>query len=314
MSPLWSAGRAAPCLLACRSDRARPAGPGNQVASVRRPTSVPTRTVLAGATAAAAALAISLSGCGGAGAANRTSTPTTRPAGARSPSPANAGSLSPVILTAGSTGAGSSGSGTITTEGVGTVSGAPDTMTLSINVSTSATHASAALAQNNSVAMAVQQALERGGVLVKDIQTTGLSLQQTYPPTPAGYQVDDEVSATVRNLLTAGAVIDSAVAAAGDAGRLDGVSFSMSDTSPLMVAARQQAVAAARSDAVQLAAAAGAHLGALVSLTDQSQPTNSGTIFGAQSAAGTAASVPVPVRPGTQQLTVDVTAVWDVVP
>lgn len=193
------------------------------------------------------------------------------------------------------------------------MSGAPDTMTVSINVSTSAAHASTALAHNNSVASAVQQALEGDGVIAKDIQTTGLSLQQTYPPTPLGYQVDDELSATVRNLSRAGAVIDDAVTAGGDAGRLNGVSFSMSDASPLKAAARQQAVAAARSDAVQLAAAAGTHLGALVSLTDQSQPTNTGTFSGLQNAAAAPAAA-VPVRPGTQQLTVDVTAVWDVGP
>ena len=146
----------------------------------------------------------------------------------------------------------------------------------------------------------------------KDVQTTGLSLQQSYPPNPANYQVDDQVSATLRNLSRAGTVIDDAVAAAGDAGRLNGVSFSMSDTNPLMAAARQQAVAAAHADALQLAAAAGEHLGALVSLTDQPQPNNPGVFYGA--AASAAKTAPVPVQPGTQQLSVNVTAVWDVLP
>jgi hypothetical protein len=205
------------------------------------------------------------------------------------------------------------GLSTITTEGVGTVTGAPDTATVGIAVSTSAPHAAAALAHNNSVAAAVQRALQSDGVATADIQTTGLSLQQTYPPSPAGYQVYDEVTATLRNLALAGTVIDNAVAAAGDAGRLNEVNLSMADTDPLMAAARSQAVNSAKLQAEQLAAAAEAHLGTLVSLTDQAAPQPYPMYAGSAgaSAAG-GGSPPVPLQAGTQQLTVDVTAVWRV--
>jgi uncharacterized protein YggE len=185
-------------------------------------------------------------------------------------------------------------------------------MTVSVRVSTSDPHAAAALAHNNAITLAVQQALQRDGVAAKDIQTTGLSLQQTYPPTAAGYEVDDEVSATLHNLARAGSAIDDAVAAAGDAGRLDGVSFSMSDTSPLMAAARQQAVTAARADAGQLAAAAGESLGGLRSLTEETNQNSPVPYSQVPTAAGSASAAPVPVQPGTQQLSVVVTAVWDV--
>jgi uncharacterized protein YggE len=184
-------------------------------------------------------------------------------------------------------------------------------MTVSIRVSTSGIHAAAALARNNALTLAVQHALERDGVAVKDIQTTNLSLQENYPPSPAGFEVDHEVSATLHNLARAGSAIDDAVTAAGDAGRLDGVVFSISDTSPLMGAARQQAVAAARTDAGQLAAAAGEQLAGLRSLTDQTQQ-NPPVLYPQSSAAvGSAESAPVPVQPGTQQLSVVVTAVWN---
>jgi hypothetical protein len=184
-------------------------------------------------------------------------------------------------------------------------------MTVSIQVSTSGPHAATALSRDNALTLAVQHALQRDGVAVKDIQTTGLSLQQTYPPNAAGYEVDDQVSATTHHLALAGAAIDDAIAAAGDAGRLNGVTFSMSDTSPLMAAARQQAVAAARADAAQLAVAAGAHVVGLRSLTEQ---TNQGTMRPypqSAMAAGSASAPAVPVQPGTQQMSVVVTAVWD---
>jgi uncharacterized protein YggE len=185
-------------------------------------------------------------------------------------------------------------------------------MSVSVRVSTTDVHAAAALARNNAITLAVQRTLERDGVAAKDIQTTDLSLQETYPPGPGGFEADDEVTAKLHDLTKAGSVIDDAVATAGDAGRLDGVSFSLSDTSPLMAAARQQAVAAARTDAAQLAAAAGERLGALRVLTDETYP-NSPEPYSALPAASSApTTVPVPVQPGTQQLSVVVTATWSV--
>ena len=262
---------------------------------------------LAGILATTSVLA--LAGCGGHANSARTSN-----AAPRSGSPQASGQQTMFAQATGPAPAWSSDAGTITTTGLGRVSGTPDTMTVSIQVSTSGPHAAAALTRDNVLTLAVQHALQRDGVAAKDIQTTGLSLQQTFPPNAAGYEVDDEVSATMRHLALAGAAIDDAIAAAGDAGRLDGVTFSMSDTSPLMAAARQQAVAAARSDAAQLAAGAGESLVGLRSLTEQ---TNQDTVVPyrqATAAAGSATAAPVPVEPGTQQMSVVVTAVWDVRP
>ena len=252
------------------------------------------RAYLVPAAAMTAALTLGLTACGGGGGGGaRTSDPS-------SPAPAPAAVL-----------ASTSGAGTLTTVGVGTVAGEPDTLTLGISVTTTAPHASTALAENNVIAARVQQVLQGDGVAAADLQTTGLSLQQAYPASN-GYQVDDQVTATVRNLSKAGTVIDAALAAAGDAGRLDMANLSMSTTSPYMGAARQQAVAAARLDAEQLAAAAGERLGPLVSLTDQTQQP--GPIFSANSAAASASSTPVPIQPGTQEVTVSVTGVWSISP
>jgi len=257
------------------------------------------------AAAVAAALALALASCGSS--PSRTAAPAKR-----TPTAA--------ILTSGpqATGSATGAAGTITTQGVGTINGTPDTLTIDIDVSTTALHAAGALAHNNAVAATVQQALERDGVTAANIQTTGLSLQPPYPPGQPDYQVDDSVTATLQSLARAGTVIDDAVAAAGDAGRLDGVNLSISDTSPYLAAARTQAVVAAHTEAEQLAAAAGERLGALVSLSDQPQQSNDylpeGTFAGASAGATSASATPVPVQPGTQQLTVDVTGVWAVAP
>jgi uncharacterized protein YggE len=207
---------------------------------------------------------------------------------------------------------------TVTSEGVGTVTGAPDTLTVGIGVSTTNLHAAAALQQNNTIAAAVQSALEADGVAQTDIQTTGLSLQQNYDSggNPDGYTVYDEVTATVKQLAKAGTIIDDALAPAGDSGRLDQVSFSMSDTDPLMAAARQQAVQSAKVQAQQMAVAAGGQLGALVSLSDVTDQDGSPSFEnGVASSAGFSASAmaPVPLQPGKQQVSVNVYAVWQVV-
>lgn len=205
-----------------------------------------------------------------------------------------------------------SGVSTITTYGVGTVNGQPDTLTITVDVSTTALHAGEALQQNNVLTTAVQTALEHDGVAPTDLQTANLSVQQAYP-TSQGYQVDDQVSATITDLARAGTIIDDALAAAGDAGRLDSATLSMSDTNPLLGTARQEAVNSARVDAQELAAAAGERLGPLVSLTDETQQPNTTEPFGTNAgAASPSAAAPIPIQPGTQQLSVDVTAVWAV--
>lgn len=260
---------------------------------------------LAGIVAATSMLA--LSGCGGRTNSARTSNAPPRSGSAQAAE--QQASLAPTTAPAPGSPA---DAGTITTTGTGRVSGTPDTMKVSIQVSTSGLHAAIALGHDNALTLAVQHALQRDGVATKDIQTTGLSLQQTYPPSVAGYEVDDEVSATIHYLAGAGAAIDDAIAAAGDAGRLNGVTFSMSDTSPLIAAARQQAVGAARSDAAQLAVAAGAHLVGLRSLTEQANQDSPMPYGQAAAAAGSASAPAVPIQPGTQQMTVVVTAVWDV--
>ncbi|MGH9114830.1 MAG: SIMPL domain-containing protein [Acidimicrobiales bacterium] len=267
---------------------------------------MPTRTVLLAGVATALGAALILAGCGG----------SSRPGAARPPDvPASWSATVPegrAVLAASTGTSAPAAPGTITTAGVGTVDGTPDTMKIGIGVSTNAPHAAQALSQNNSLAAAVQKALESDGVAAADIQTTGLSLQQSYSPNPAGYQVFDDVTATLRDLSKAGTVVDDAIAAAGDAGRLEWVDLSLADTSPLMAAARKQAVQSAQVQAQQLAAAAGEHLGALVSLTDQAPQGYPQPMLGNFAASGAVAAPAVPVQPGTQQLTVDVTGVWQV--
>ena len=201
----------------------------------------------------------------------------------------------------------------LTTRGTGRVPGSPDVMTVTLGVEVTAGKAVDALAQNSAKAHAVIAALTGGGVDAKDIQTAQLSLWPEYAPNRpvvTGYHVTDTVTAKLRDMAKAGSVIDGAVAAAGDAGRLQGVSFAIDDAGALKAQARKDAVAQARQQAEQMAAAAGVKLGALRSLREVTQ--DSPAYYPMAGTAAQASSAPTPIQPGTQELTVVVEATWDV--
>jgi uncharacterized protein YggE len=199
----------------------------------------------------------------------------------------------------------------ITVTGSGTVSGAPDQLMLYMGVQTNGSSVSAALQRANRAVGAVTRALARSGVRGSDIQTSGLSIQPNYTGSsvvPAGYAVSESIDVTLRTLTAAGTQISDAVRAGGNATQVDGVSLNLNDTSSLLATARAKAAADARTKAAQYARALGMSLGPVVSVSEQ-HPAPVLPMFAAPSA-GRAASSPVPVSPGSQQVTVTVTAVF----
>jgi uncharacterized protein YggE len=201
----------------------------------------------------------------------------------------------------------------ITTRGVGRITGTPDTVTVQIGVSTQASSAKAALDANNTKANTLIELLRRNGVAAKDLHTSQLSINPTYndkAATITGYQVENTVQATLHDLSKAGALLDAAVGAVGNAVRIQQISFSIGDDSTLRAQARAQAVSRAKAQATQLAQAAGVTLGSIRSLTEA---VDAGTpvTYDMGSAAGTAAAA-VPLQPGQQDITVAVDLVYDI--
>jgi hypothetical protein len=210
-----------------------------------------------------------------------------------------------------------SGMPKLTVQGTGLATGTPNllTLTLSVNVTTG-TSAQAALTLDNQRTAAVIAALKAGGVAAKDIQTTGLSIQANYNTKDVltGYAVDNSVVAQIREFRTAGTVIDAAAAAAGNAARIFSLDFSIADPRHLQDQARQDAVHQAVSHAATMAAAAGERLGQVCSLTDNTRLSGYGTSAqrlnaGATYSAAKSAS-PVPLQPGSQQASAQVTIVY----
>jgi uncharacterized protein YggE len=210
-------------------------------------------------------------------------------------------------------GAGRSGScqgaGTITATGTGSATGTSDSLTMTLGVQTQSSTASAALARNNRQSRALIAALEQGGVTSPHIQTSDLNINPVYDSSGniTGYQVSDQVTATLNHLSGAGSLIDSAASKVGNDITFSGLSFSVSNTAALEAAAREHAVRAAALDAKAISGAAGVRLGPLCSASDESSaPAPIALAPGALAAK--AASVPV--QPGRESVTAQVTLVY----
>jgi uncharacterized protein len=207
--------------------------------------------------------------------------------------------------------ASTTGSGRITVTGNGTVTGVPNQLILSLSVQVNGYSVSSALSQANRAVRTVTAALTDRGVAASDIQTSDLNISPNYQgnnPLPSSYGVSESLTATLDNLATAGAQINAAVRAGGNAVSIDDVSLNLTNTGALMAAARSRAVADARAQARQFASALGEQLGAVISVSPVQQQTV--PMDFAANAAPKASSVPI--SPGTQQLTVSITVVYAV--
>ena len=223
-------------------------------------------------------------------------------AGASSPSP-----VSPAAACGGS-------GPKLTVQGTGQASGTPDELNAVFSFSTTAGTSAAALAQNNGKVAQAITALTGTGVAKADLQTTALNLapQYAYPhgvPTLTGYQASETLQATLRDLSTAGTAVDSVVSAAGDATQIQSLTFAFGKPATVQDLARTDAVMHAKSHAEAMAASADRRLGALCSLTDNTQPPSPLPYQGLDAVASPGASA-VPLEPGTQMQTDQVTLVY----
>ena len=100
------------------------------------------------------------------------------------------------------------------------------------------------------------------GILADDYSVEGLA--------PVGYRVTNTAEVKVRDLDSVGAIIDEIVEAGGDATRVDGVWFSVEDTTEAQQQAREMAMNDAVARADELAAHAGAVRGKLLRVSEDS--------------------------------------------
>jgi uncharacterized protein len=200
----------------------------------------------------------------------------------------------------------------ITVTGTGTVSGVPDTLRLDMSIVVSGATIDSALAAANQTSAAVQHSLLKHGVAPKDLQTTSLYIQPNYVAKgqARSYQVDESMSAKLRNLHTAGGIVSAAVAAGGNSTRVDGLSLELEDTGRLVSAARTSAFDDAKTKAEQYARAAGRSVGPVISINDSVQTDAPTPVSFGGFAAASAPAMAVPIQAGSQNVSVQVTVVF----
>ena len=198
--------------------------------------------------------------------------------------------------------------------GTATVKAPPDIATAQIGVQTFSEEVEAAVAENNRKSDAIISALRQQGVAEKDIQTTRFNIypQRDYknnrPDLIIGFQVDNVVSATVRDLTAIGKVLQAAIDAG--ANNINGLNFTLDDPTSLRDEARTEAVKDARRRADIMAEAAGIEVGNVISITETSYP---GPIIARAEYDKAVFEGEVPIEPGELELTIQVQVAFAIV-
>jgi uncharacterized protein len=166
------------------------------------------------------------------------------------------------------------------------------------------------------IAGTVIAALHDTGVAAADVRTAALDVSPNWEHdgtrmTRNGFTVTNRIGVTIRDLEALGRVLDAGLEA-GATG-LDGVVFLLADEAVAADEARRVAVTDARRRAETIADAAGGRLGPLRGIAEGSS-ASPGPWREARMAMAAPADAPTPVLPGRIEVTVTVTAEWELLP
>jgi uncharacterized protein YggE len=206
---------------------------------------------------------------------------------------------------------------TISIDAEGKVTALPDIAKISIGVETQKKTVSEAQTENSTKMNAIIAKLKDLGVAKEDIQTTNYSIYPTYDysngkQTETGFQITQNVDIKVRKLDSISDIL-AAVAQLG-ANQVGGVNFTIDDPESLRQQARLKGIEMAKSKAQALAEAAGVKLGKVVGFSESSSTPQPPIFYAKDMAAGmgSAPSAAPAVEPGSQDVIVDVTVIYEI--
>ena len=202
--------------------------------------------------------------------------------------------------------------------GEGKVTLVPDIANLSLGVQVESPTLADANSKASTAMAALVNVLKMQGVADKDIKTQNFNIYPVYDytkdvgtPVIRGYQVTNTVTVKVRVISNAGKIIDAAVAAAGDAIRVNSISFSVDDPTKSVDQARELALLDAKAKAEQIARVTGVSLGS-VSFVSDSSSNVARIVAPSFDAKGGAAASTTPILPGDTDLTVSVQVIYNI--
>ncbi len=197
--------------------------------------------------------------------------------------------------------------------GSGKVSAVPDIAILRLGIEAQEASVAYAQEQANQAMNAVKSVLDSSGIDEKDIQTQYFNIQRVTRwderegrEVVIGYRVTNMVMAKIREMGKVGAIIDAVAMAGGDLTRIDGISFTIDDSSAYLDQAREKAMADAASKAEQLAEMAGVKLGKptyIVENTSYPYPVYRQDFYEGVAAAP---AMETPISPGELEINVNV--------
>ncbi|MGD9622402.1 MAG: SIMPL domain-containing protein [Mycolicibacterium sp.] len=198
----------------------------------------------------------------------------------------------------------------VTVVGGGQVQGVPDTLTVDASMEFVAPDATAAMEQTNGRQQAVIDALLAAGIEREDLATTQADLQPQYGPDNnaiVGYRATNSIDVTIRDLDLASEAIALIVSTGGNATRINSISYSIDDDSQLVRDARARAFDDAKDRATQYAELSGLDLGKVISISESGGATPPQPIPAPRGMMEAA----VPLEPGEQTVSFDVTVTWE---
>ena len=152
----------------------------------------------------------------------------------------------------------------------------PDLVMLNVGVEATAATVAEARAEAAKTMDALIMTIKASGVRDEDIQTVSFNIwpQYEYPEVLdgdmmvrkeilAGYRVFNSVRIKIRDIDSAGSIIDKATEAGGDATRIDDIRFAIDDPTTFEAELREEAVKDALAKAEHLSSLAGVELGDL---------------------------------------------------
>ncbi len=203
-----------------------------------------------------------------------------------------------------------SGPARITVTGVGTVTGTPNQLMLSMGVQVNSGSVSSALGEANQAVRSVTAALRQRGVAAADIQTSGLSIYPNYQgnsQVPVGYGVSESLTATLNNLERGRAARSRRLCTRAATPSPSTTSRSTSPTtarcSPAPGRTRSRTRTPRRPSSPGRSACRSARSSAF-------RPPISPRPSCSARPASAAKSSPVPISPGSQQVSVSITVVY----
>ncbi|MEQ4203782.1 SIMPL domain-containing protein [Actinopolymorpha sp. B17G11] len=193
--------------------------------------------------------------------------------------------------------------------GRGVVQAVPDIATFALAAQVTAPSAGEAMSKASASMESMVTAAAAAGVASSDRQTHGMQLSsyRRRQGAPVQHQAVQRLRVWVRDVDSAGEILERILAAGGDDAQVEGSGLTISDEQAYADRARDLAMADARHRAEQLARLADRPLGAVLAVHEESGRSSvarRSAKFAAADAVALAASASAPVEAGEIELTV----------